>query len=54
MIAFCRLWRFKLCLDLFLNPLVCEADLVPNDALPEVRGLEVDVEGGALAEHLVL
>ena len=35
------------------NPLVCEADIVPDDAVTEV-GLEVDVEGGALGEHLVL
>ena len=37
----------------FSNSLVCEADVVPDNAVTEV-GLEVDVEGGALGEHLVL
>ena len=37
----------------FQNSLVCEADIVPDNAVTEV-GLEVDVEGGALGEHLVL
>ena len=36
------------------NSLVCETDLVSDDASPEVRGLKVDIKGGALAEYLVL